>query len=63
MNILGSIKLAVASWTALAERSGDSALAWPAASETRLQSGVALRLPPQSKTRLFILSSQKNQHA
>ena len=63
MNILGSIKLAVASWTALAERSGDSALAWPAASEMRFQSGGALRLPPQSKTRLIILSLQKNQHA
>ena len=38
--------LPVAIWTALAERSGDSAFGSVMAAE----SGVALRLPPQSKT-------------
>ena len=37
-------------WTALAERSGDSAFAWTTKAASLIQSGVALRLPPQSKT-------------
>src|ERR1035437_7150920 len=37
-------------WTALAERSGDSAFRWTIRTAGRIQSGVALRLPPQSIT-------------
>jgi len=36
-------------WTALAERSGDSAFLRATNTTGLIQSGVALRLPPQSK--------------
>jgi len=36
-------------WTALAERSGDSAFVWTTRAGGLIQGGVALRLPPQSK--------------
>jgi hypothetical protein len=36
-------------WTALAERSGDSAFVRTTSVAGLIQSGVALRLPPQSK--------------
>jgi hypothetical protein len=44
-------------WTAVAERSGDTAFLCPenqiqAANASPFQSGVALRLPPQSKIKL-----------
>ena len=57
----------IMSWTALAERSGDSAFSSRGAARKSImestqpfrsagsQSGVALRLPPQSKTRLAML--------
>lgn len=56
----------IASWSALAERSGDSALTSRGAAQARTksprqfrpaggQSGVALRLPPHSKTLLAML--------
>src|SRR2546421_2382824 len=40
-------------WSAPAERSGDGALDWIFTSEMRIQSGVALRLPPHSKVLFF----------
>jgi hypothetical protein len=48
-----------ASWTAVAERSGDTAFARKKISRTHHhhrahESGVALRFPPQSKTHLVI---------
>jgi len=44
-------------WTAPAERSADGAFASPAKMTGFFQSGVALRLPPQSKTPTDLHSS------
>src|SRR5690242_3603988 len=53
---------APASWSASAERSGDGAFASQNVSENvpaSGQSGVALRLPPQSKIAAFLLDASK----